>query len=93
MNNKKNKLLKKSKFIKTAPKSKLRIKNTNSIKQRWNNNNVEEQQDSKPLEDRPRKINADIAVISTFIQGSNYERARMAQENRYSEETLSYIIW
>lgn len=38
-----------------APKSKLRIKNTNSIKQRWNNNNVEEQQDSKPLEDRPRK--------------------------------------
>lgn len=76
-----------------APKSKLRIKNTNSIKQRWNNNNVEEQQDSKPLEDRPRKINADIAVISTFIQGSNYERARMAQENRYSEEILSYIIW
>ncbi|KAK8860385.1 hypothetical protein M9Y10_012049 [Tritrichomonas musculus] len=61
-----------------APKSKLRIKNTNSIKQRWKNNNVEEQQDSKPFEDRPRTINAYIAVISTYIQGSNYERARMA---------------
>ena len=64
-----------------APKSKVSQKNKKSANSRWHKWESSEEDevsdDGDNFHELPRKINPDIAVMSTFIQGTNYERARI----------------
>lgn len=58
-----------------APKSKMQLKNQHSSNTRWKKS--EEIQDDEANHVQAKHVNPDIAVLSTFIQGSNYRRARL----------------
>lgn len=71
-----------------APKRKSQIKAQNAANIRWGNNSLEEEEENIcEMQSEAWNINPDIAVISTFIQGTNYRRASI-----FHHEQLLIII-
>ena len=66
------------------PKSTVQKKNKRAAEIRWRKAPIQEQEEEEEINEdcEPNKIPADIAVISTFIEGSNYNRARMSSATR-----------
>lgn len=61
-----------------APKRKSQNKAQHAANARWGNVAIEtEEEEVLDEQIEAKRINPDIAVLSTFIQGTNYRRARL----------------
>lgn len=74
-----------------APKRKIQIKNQKAINIRWNkkDDDKEEIQEDVPY----KKVQPDMAVISTLVQGSGFQRARIGaaiQGNCFPSKSTFY---
>ena len=76
-----------------APKSKLQLKNQKAAQARWVDQKDEEKQSQFNKMNQMKKVNPDIAVMSTLITGTNFKRARLGaavQGNSFSSESTFY---
>lgn len=76
-----------------APKSKLQLKNQKAAQARWIDQKDEEMQSQNNNMSQMKKVNPDLAVMSTLITGTNFKRTRLGaavQGNSFPSESTFY---